>query len=128
MTAPRRFAFLLLLIGLAALSYLSLRASPYLQNVTWMPPFLGRWADQHGILRNTAAFFVFGLFVFACIGRRWAHALALSVFATTIEVAQLWLPHRAFDLKDIAAGLAGILAAWALVGGTAYLALRLRRA
>lgn len=127
MTTIRFFLFLLLLLGLAALAYLSLRPSPWIEEVVWVPSSISRWADRHGILRNTAAFFVFGLFVFAFLGRRWFHAAALCLFATAIEVAQLWIPHRAYDPKDIAAGVAGILAAWLLVCGVCRI-VRPRRA
>jgi len=126
-TPVRLFFFLLLLVGLAALAFLSLRPSPYVHEVVWVPGFLGRWADHNGVLRNTVAFFAFALFVFACIGRRWFHALALCAFATAIEVAQLWIPHRAFDPKDIVAGIAGILTAWLLVCGACRV-LRVNRA
>lgn len=127
MKSARLFSYFLLLLGLAALAYLSLRPSARVNEVRWIPAVIGRWADHHGIFRNTVAFFAAGLFVFSCLGRRWFHVVALGAFATAIEVAQRWIPHRAYDPKDIAAGLAGILAAWLLVCG-ACLLFRPRRA
>ena len=40
---------------------------------------------------------------------------ALSVFATGLEVAQLWIPGRWFDWKDIVASVGGLAIAWAIV-------------
>ncbi len=52
---------------------------------------------------------------FACLSRRLLHLLALGVFASLIELGQLWLPRRVFDWRDIVASLAGLLCAWLLV-------------
>lgn len=122
MTPFRRHTPLLAVVALLALAYLALRPSPFVSEVPWIPSALGRWADRHGIFRNTVAFFVLGLLAFSLVGRRWLHALALALFATLIEVAQLWIPHRVFDLKDIVASLAGLALAWLIV----WLAVRLR--
>ncbi len=105
----------------AALAFLSLRASSHVHTVPWIPGFIGGWADTHGIVRNTAAFFAFGLLVFPLLGPGWRVALALSVFATLIEVAQIWIPSRNFDLLDIAASLAGLALAWIVIRGAAWL-------
>jgi VanZ family protein len=109
---------LLVVIALAAvLAYLSLRASHHLHNISWMPARLGYWADRNGVLRNTVAFFGFALIVFSLVGRgRWP-VVGLGAFAIAIEVAQIWIPTRIFDWKDIVAGLAGIVLAWAAVWG-----------
>jgi hypothetical protein len=119
---PRRFSLFLGALAVLALAYLALRPSPFVAEVSWIPPSLGEWADRHGIFRNTVAFFALGLFYVSLIGRRWPHALALATFATAIEVAQIWIPHRVFDLHDIAASLAGLALAWLLFS----LAVRLR--
>jgi VanZ family protein len=121
-TPFRRYALLLAGLALLAMAYLALRSSPFVAEVPWIPTALGEWADRHGIFRNTVAFFALGLFAFGLVGRRWPHALALALFATLIEVAQIWIPHRVFDLQDIAASLAGLALAWLLV----CLAFRLR--
>lgn len=112
--APRfRTIRLLLVLGLGAvMAFLALRSSPYLQYIPWMPRRLGVWADQHGILRNTVAFAGFALAAFLLLGgRRWLVA-ALCGFGALIEVAQLWIPGRTFDWKDIVASVAGVLIAW----------------
>jgi hypothetical protein len=64
------------------------------------------------VLRNTAAFIGLGLLVFGLVGRSWRYVLGVTVFAAGVEVAQIWIPHRFFDLKSIAASLAGIAPAW----------------
>ena len=111
----RPFAVGLAALGLVALAYLSLRPSAFLTEVWWIPHWLSRWADHHGVLRNTVAFVAFGFFVFAWVGRRPLHVIALAAFAIVIEVPQIWLPQRVFDWSDIGASLGGIALAWLLV-------------
>ena len=111
----RRFRLLRLVLAatvLAVVAFLALRASPYLQYIPWMPRRIGIWADQHGIVRNVAAFFVLSLAVYFLVGRRAWHIGALCVFGIAIEVAQLWIRGRVFDWWDIAASVAGVLLAW----------------
>ena len=105
-----RLAIVLLLGGVIA--FLALRSSPYLQYIPWMPRRLGVWADHNGIVRNIAAFFVFALMVFLLVGRHARHVAVLCLFATGIEVAQLWIKGRVFDWRDILASMAGIFLAW----------------
>jgi glycopeptide antibiotics resistance protein len=102
---------LVLILG-GAIAFFALRTSPYLQYIPWLPREIGVWADGNGIVRNIAAFFVFALFVYFLAGRRWPHVLALAVFATGVEVAQLWIRGRVFDWRDIVASIIGILLAW----------------
>ncbi len=102
-------------LGLAAvITFLALRSSPYLQYIPWMPRRIGVWADSNGIGRNAVAFFALALPVFLLVGRRLVHGVALAAFATVIEVAQLWIPGRVFDWRDIVASVAGIVVAWAV--------------
>ncbi len=109
----RRLLALIALAALAgAIAYFALRSSSYLQTVPWLPSFIGRWADAHGIGRNFVAFFAFGLAYYPLVGRSRAHVAALCAFATVLEVAQLWIPSRNFDWRDIVVSLAGLLAAW----------------
>lgn len=92
--------------------FLAWRGSSWLGDIAWMPRWISRWADGHGVTRNIAAFFVFGLVGFALLGRAWPQVMLFCFFATAIEVAQLWIPSRYFDWKDIAASIAGLLLAW----------------
>ena len=129
MKAPalmRGLVFAVAAIGAAALAYLSLRPSPFITEVHWIPHGIGKWADHHGVVRNTVAFFVFGFFVFAFIGRRWPHFLALCAFSAAIEVPQIWLPRRTFDLEDISAGIEGLALAWLFVVIPRFIYSRLR--
>ena len=108
----RRFRIVLVLALAAAIAFLALRASPYLQYIPWMPRSIGVWADHNGIFRNTVAFFVLALAVYLLVGCRAWHVVALSGFATLVEVAQLWVRGRVFDWHDIVASIAGVLLAW----------------
>ena len=96
----------------AVVAFLALRASPYLQYIPWLPRRLGFWSDHHGVSRNIVAFFGFALAVFLLIGTRAWQFAALCAFASAIEIAQLWIPSRNFDWRDIAASIAGIALAW----------------
>jgi hypothetical protein len=96
------------------IAFLALRRSPYLQYVSWMPREIGVWADSHGVVRNTAAFFGFGMAVLVLFGAQAWLVLALCCFGTTVEVAQIWIPGRVFDWKDIGASIAGVVLAWPL--------------
>ena len=107
-----RFRIGLVLAIAGVIAFFALRASPYLQYIPWMPRSIGVWADHNGILRNTVAFFVFAVAVYLLVGCRAWHVIALSAFATLVEVAQLWVRGRVFDWRDIGASIAGILLAW----------------
>lgn len=116
--APLRFRGLLagaVVLGAAAvLAFLALRASPYLGDLPWLPRWLSRWADHHGVARNAAAFLGFGLLFFPLAGRRWPQIAGAAAFSIALELAQLWIPARIFDMKDIAASLLGLALAWGL--------------
>jgi hypothetical protein len=99
--------------------FMAWRSSPWLGQLHWIPRTLTRWADHHGIARNVVGFFFFGTFFFALLGRRWPQMLLAAFFATVLEVAQLWVPHRIFDRKDIYASLLGLALAWIVVVGVA---------
>ena len=102
----------MLLAIATVVGFLALRTSPYLQYISWMPRSIGVWADSNGIVRNVAAFFVFALAAFLLVGRGGWQVVALCLFATTVEVAQIWVRGRVFDWRDIVASIAGILLAW----------------
>jgi glycopeptide antibiotics resistance protein len=111
---PRRtIARLVFAAGFTAvMAFLALRSSPYLQYIPWMPRRLGVWADHHGVLRNTVGFFVFAFAIYLLVGRRPWQVAVLCIFATAIEVAQIWIPGRTFDWRDIVASIIGVLLAW----------------
>lgn len=107
--------------------FFSWRESPWLSELPWLPRWLSGWADQHGVARNTVAFFAFGVVCFTLIGRGWPQAVLLGVFATVLEVVQIWIPHRFFDWHDIAASLLGLLLGWLGVTAVAMLVRARRR-
>ena len=98
--------------ALAVVAFLALRHSPFVDTLPWMPHWLGGWADQHGVSRNIVAFFALGLGCATLLGARTGLFVFLAAFGTAIEVAQIWIPGRTFDLRDIAATLAGLALAW----------------
>lgn len=110
-----RVAKSLVVLGLCgAVMFLALRSSPYLQYVPWMPRQLGVWADHHGVIRNTVAFFILGLATLLALRPRPWLVVVLCAFAALLEIAQRWIPGRIYDPKDIVASVAGILLAWPL--------------
>lgn len=116
MNSHRRTSFCarvaLALVLTAVMAFFALRTSPYLQYIPWLPRSIGVWADHNGIVRNAAAFFVFALVVYFLLGRGGWQVVVLCLFATGVEVAQLWVRGRVFDAQDIGASVAGILMAW----------------
>lgn len=96
----------------ALIAFLALRSSPYLQYIPWMPRSIGVWADSHGMERHVVGFFALGLAVFLLLGRSLAVVLAAAAFAALLEIAQLGIRGRSFDLGDLGAGVIGVLLAW----------------
>jgi hypothetical protein len=110
----------LVLVAAALLfMFLAWRSSPRLAQLGWLPRDLTRWADRHGVARNVVGFFALGVLAFSLMGRRWPQVLLVASFATVLEVAQIWIPHRIFDKKDIYASLLGVALAWIVVTGVA---------
>lgn len=114
-----RIAATLALLGiLAAVTWCSLAPSPDMVKVEWMPRLLGRWANENPTFRNFPAFAVLAVF-FYLTGAAWSNsgraavaffsAVASSVLAVVLEVAQLLLPARCFDPDDMAWSMAGAL-------------------
>jgi hypothetical protein len=120
-----RAAYLLLLL---AILYLSLRGSPSLREVCWLPEWLSAWADRHGELRTAVPYCAAGLLCPWLLTRNQArptgrsHPIghgrlapslwaAASLFALLLltEGAQLVLPNRLASLADIALGTLGIV-------------------
>jgi hypothetical protein len=120
-----RAAYLLLLL---AILYLSLRGSPSLREVCWLPEWLSAWADRHGELRTAVPYCAAGLLCPWLLIRNQARPTgrsqlighgrlapslwaAASLFALLLltEGAQLVLPNRVPSLADIAWGTLGIV-------------------
>ncbi|GAB3928076.1 VanZ family protein [Larkinella terrae] len=111
-----RIIYLLIALGVALVFYLSWRPSPMMEQVWFIPDWLGRWTDKqsNGDLR-TAVPFVFlggltGLWLLQTKSPRlwWFFAfIGLTIVAVIAEVGQLMLPHRYFKWQDILWGSAG---------------------
>ena len=123
-----RLTFFVLLV---AVVYLSWKPSPSIMQVGWIPPVLRKWFDANDGWKN---FIGFGLLALASL-MAWRHPagnlhetrrfvrghrelkvfLGFCCFVVVMEIGQLALPLRTCDLKDILAGWAGGLMAWALI-------------
>lgn len=114
MSRSRLLAIVFIVAFAGLIAFFALRSSAFFQPIEWLPRPIGRWADRHGIVRNVVAFFAFGFSTFLVLGTRWRWVLRLCLFGTVLEVAQLWIPTRVFDWRDIIASIAGVLLAWPL--------------
>jgi VanZ family protein len=115
----RRAVSTVVLVAFAgALAYLSLKRAPQFSEVSWLPMWLRVWSDAHGISRSAVGFgalaFVVGL-VLSHRSRRWTGYIDVISYAVFFEVAQIWIPTRVSDLKDVAASVAGVAIAAVLV-------------
>jgi hypothetical protein len=115
--STRFFVFsFLILIGICAVFYFSWIPIPDLTKLWFIPAWLGRWTNVHDTLR-TAIPFIFLGFITGCwlitTNRRLAWwlttLLAFILIVIIAEAGQLFLPHRVFDLRDIAWGSFGAL-------------------
>lgn len=103
--------------GLALAVYLSVRPSPAMMTVNWLPRFIADWADHYGRFRNFPAYAMLAVpFLMVTPGtlRRARVAVLLVVFVAALEFVQIWIPTRFADLWDIFWGGAGILAVWGI--------------
>lgn len=111
------------LVGLlvVAMAVLSVRSSPRVAEFLWLPESIAEWTNRYGVLRNTPAFGFLALVV-GVIGqtrpRRVLGYLGVAAFALLCEVAQLWVPTRFCDVRDVAAAWAGVALAAAVVALT----------
>jgi len=104
--------------------YFTWRASPFLQQIPWMPDWLGRWADANGNLRNLPAFAVLAYGLMGCLGARVGIGLSFAL-AVGLEVGQVCIPTRFFSWADIwisclGVGLAGF-SVWLFRAGRNFL-------
>lgn len=116
---------LICLLGLGGLliAYLSLRPSPSLSELSWLPSWLGEWADApgNGDRRTAIPFFLLSgyLAMECCLVFRASKARAHTVWLLgasglllllgMMEGLQLILPTRSASAFDLAWGSFGIL-------------------
>lgn len=116
------------LLILYVVLYLSLRPSPVLMEVAWLPNWLSEWADRHGDLRTGVPYLGASFLICLCVAlydqicpsvmmpasaRRITHLIlsggGLFFLLVLTEVIQLWLPQRWPRWQDVFWGGSGIL-------------------
>lgn len=105
------------LTGIGLVTFFSLRSTPAISTVNWVPRWLAHWADRNYRFDNFPAYGLMALpfLLLANTFRRRAWTVvALSFLIFFLELAQLAEPHRHCDVGDMACGWAGVLTAWAL--------------
>jgi len=103
-------------IGLAV--FLSIKSSPSMSAVDWLPHFLTHWADRHGRLCNFPAYALLALPFLLCARHGWQRAwvvAGLAVLIAALEIVQLWIPSRVADKWDVFWGCSGLLASWSAI-------------
>jgi hypothetical protein len=107
----------ILVISLGMSGFLILRSSPYTAELPWIPDWLGRWTDTHGILRNLPAFAGLYMVCAYCLGQRYRYQGLIGVvyLAAILEFAQILIPGRVFEWKDIFMSWAGALVGFVVV-------------
>lgn len=111
----------------AALAYLSFKPNPEIQGTIAMPTSLGAWFDLHDDWKNLVGFGTMGFAGFMAwptgIGqgvrlrlwqRRVLLALAMCLVILVMELVQIPIPRRWFDVNDLMAGSLGIALSWPL--------------
>jgi len=115
-------AFYLIVLVLA---YLSFKPNPAIQGTIAMPTNLGAWFDLHDDWKNLVGFGAMGFAGFMAwptglgLGlelRLWQRRLLLGLVMCLVilfmEVVQIPIPRRWFDVKDLIAGSLGIVLSW----------------
>jgi hypothetical protein len=103
------------LAGIGLVTYLSLRSSPAITTVNWIPKPIAQWADRHGRFCNLPAYGVLAtpfLLMASTFRRQMGVVGLLALLILAFELLQLRLPARSCDPWDIAYGWAGLLIAW----------------
>lgn len=114
--------------------YLSWIPDPDMVRIHWMPSWIARWADEYPRLRTGVPFVLLGALAGGGLVARRARFIhwigvwmLLCLWVVIAETGQLLLPHRVFDLADIAWGGAGGIAGLALAAGIAGIVKTVRR-
>lgn len=101
-------------VGLAI--YLSVKPSPSMTAVRWLPHFMTEWANHHGQSCNFPAYALLAMPFLMLSPRVLQRALvtaSLAILVASMEIAQIWIPTRFADGWDIFWGWSGLLASWA---------------
>jgi len=95
-------------LPLGVIAFLCLRRSSRLEDLWWIPSWLARWADRHGCLDNIPAFALLAFILSVVFGRRTGSVIAVAL-ALGLEYAQLFIPTRCFDWRDILSSELGVI-------------------
>jgi VanZ family protein len=107
-------------LGLIAALILTLKPSGDVPYTRLTPDWLTHWINRHGVLRNLFAYALLAvpfLFREPRFTGRLQVVWRLSLFATAVECAQLFIPTRWFEFADIAMSLLGIGSTWVVIEG-----------
>lgn len=116
---------------LAAILCFALEPNTHGSRLHELPRPVARWLNEHDDFANILAFAIFGSIVFLLPSYSSKNSSAWKVVLATVfsdlsrlalllalvsglEVAQLWIPGRSSELRDVATGSTGVLFAWAL--------------
>lgn len=128
--------YFLVLAGAGLVLYLSWRAHPRMEDVSFIPNWVSAWADErrNDTLRTAVPFVALGWLVGGWLwgqGQTWRQWLkawaALVALVVVAEVGQLFQDERSFDLADIGWGAAGALLGLGTVAAGRWLYLALSR-
>lgn len=109
--------FLVGVVGVGLAIFLSVRSSPAMMTVAWLPKWVGHWLDQYGRFRNFPAFGMLAipfLIITPQFLQRACIIALLALLVDSLELVQLFIPTRYADMGDIFWGWAGLLAAWGI--------------
>lgn len=121
----------LFLLCLGAVLFYTLRPSSHGARVSWLPLSMAHWISGHDGWSNILAFAALAAFGFfaelpsplsptkslfsklsAALANRWRRLAIFLTLVLSLEIAQLGIRGRVCDVRDMVAGLAGVLAAW----------------
>ena len=96
------------LLVIATIGYLSWRPSPMMEEIPWIPSFLGIWADEFVRARTAVPFVALGFLNGLTQVVRKAgiidfarSALAYLGLAVVVELVQVFIPSRHCDVQDM---------------------------
>lgn len=116
--APFRYITIILAVAfLGAAVFVSLIPNSFPLQSSYtrsLPRPAEKWVRTHyGEMRHLPGYFIVTIFVQMAFGRRGRSAaavmFALLIMAGTLEVIQIWIPHRKCDIQDYLWGTAGIV-------------------
>ena len=98
------------ILGVILLTFLCLRPSPHVRDFAWLPRWFVQSVDTHGVWRNSWAFGALAALAGGAVPsrKRMQVYVLVAAFATVLELVQLMIPSRVFDLRDIGASWLGI--------------------